>query len=507
MMEVNQLKAGVLLSYVVLGVNNLVGLLYTPYMLRMMGQSEYGLYSLGSSVIAYLTILDLGFGNAVIRYTAKFRTEGKTDQQYSMFGMFIVLYSIIGIITLVLGLGLYFNSDALFGDTMTTEELGKMRIIMLLMVFNLAITFPLSIFGSIITAYENFIFQKVVHIVRIILNTCVMITLLWIGYRAIGMVVLATIFNIATLLINFWYCKHRIKIKIYFHTFQWSFLREVTVYSFYIFLNIIIARIYWSTGQFVLGIFVGTAAVAVFAVAMQLVHMYINFSTAISGVLLPKVTKMIANNQSEQTISDLFIRAGRIQYIVVAFILDGFIIFGKQFIALWAGEDYYEVYMISLLIFIPLAIPLIQNVGIIILQARNQMKYRSLIYLVIALSSLGLQILFAKRYGSIGCAIGISAALVAGQIIAMNIYYYKKQGINIPAFWKEIIKMSFLPIILGIGTYLLLMNIQLNTVPKLGFGIIMFSMIYIPLFWVTGMNQYERHLIGQSIKNLFFKEN
>ena len=495
------------MSYVVLGVNNLVGLLYTPYMLRMMGQSEYGLYSLGSSVIAYLTILDLGFGNAVIRYTAKFRTEGKTDQQYSMFGMFIVLYSIIGIITLVLGLGLYFNSDALFGDTMTTEELGKMRIIMLLMVFNLAITFPLSIFGSIITAYENFIFQKVVHIVRIILNTCVMITLLWIGYRAIGMVVLATIFNIATLLINFWYCKHRIKIKIYFHTFQWSFLREVTVYSFYIFLNIIIARIYWSTGQFVLGIFVGTAAVAVFAVAMQLVHMYINFSTAISGVLLPKVTKMIANNQSEQTISDLFIRAGRIQYIVVAFILDGFIIFGKQFIALWAGEDYYEVYMISLLIFIPLAIPLIQNVGIIILQARNQMKYRSLIYLVIALSSLGLQILFAKRYGSIGCAIGISAALVAGQIIAMNIYYYKKQGINIPAFWKEIIKMSFLPIILGIGTYLLLMNIQLNTVPKLGFGIIMFSMIYIPLFWVTGMNQYERHLIGQSIKNLFFKEN
>ena len=72
-MVVNQLKAGAVLNYVVIGLNSLVGLLYTPYMLRMMGQSEYGLYSLVASVIAYLTIMDFGFGNAIIRYTAKFR--------------------------------------------------------------------------------------------------------------------------------------------------------------------------------------------------------------------------------------------------------------------------------------------------------------------------------------------------------------------------------------------------------------------------------------------------
>lgn len=42
-----------------------------------MGQSEYGLYALVASVITYLTILDLGFGNAIIRYTAQFRAEKK----------------------------------------------------------------------------------------------------------------------------------------------------------------------------------------------------------------------------------------------------------------------------------------------------------------------------------------------------------------------------------------------------------------------------------------------
>ena len=121
-MAVNQLKAGAALNYVVLGLSNLVGLLYTPYMLRMMGQSEYGLYSLVASVIAYLTIMDFGFGNAIIRYTAKFRAEGKLQEQYSMFGMFLILYSIIGVIAFLVGLGLYFNIDSLFGDTMTDYD-------------------------------------------------------------------------------------------------------------------------------------------------------------------------------------------------------------------------------------------------------------------------------------------------------------------------------------------------------------------------------------------------
>jgi O-antigen/teichoic acid export membrane protein len=298
-MSVNQLKAGAVLSYAILGLSNVVGLLYTPYMLRMMGQSEYGLYSLVASVVAYLTILDLGFGNAIVRYTAKFRAEGKTDEQYSMFGMFIVLYSFIALIALAAGLVLYFNVEAIFGSTMSAEELGKARILMLLMVFNLAFTFPFSIFGSIITAYEDFIFQKSIQIVRIILNTLIMILLLKLGYRAIGMVVLITVFNVTSLLINFWYCKYKLRIKFYFREFKWGFLKEIAMYSFFIFLGAIIDRLYWSTGQLVLGAFVGTAAVAVFAVGIQLEQMYMAFSTAISGVFLPRITlSFLANNSS-----------------------------------------------------------------------------------------------------------------------------------------------------------------------------------------------------------------
>ena len=97
--------------------------------------------------------------------------------------------------------------------------------------------------------------------------------------------------------------------------------------------------------------------------------------------------------------SDLFIRTGRIQYIIIAFILTGFVVFGKSFIRLWAGSDYEDAYGITLCFFIPMTVPLIQNLGIIILQARNQMKFRSTLYVVIAFVSLVISIPLSKQYG------------------------------------------------------------------------------------------------------------
>ena len=504
-MAINQLKTGALLSYISIILNNIIGLLYTPFMLRMMGQSEYGLYSLVASVVAYLTILDFGFGNAIIRYTAKFRAENRLKEQYEMFGMFLFLYSAIGIFTLLIGLCLYFNVDFLFERSMNMEELNKIRIMMLLMVFNIAITFPFSIFGSIITAYENFIFQKAINIVRIILNPIVMCVMLLMGYRAIGMVVVTTLFNVLTLLINCWYCYHRLHIHVIIGRFNWTFLKEIMIYSFWIFLNAIMDRIYWSSGQFILGIYAGAKAVAIYAVAISLENIYMSFSTAISGVFLPRITSMITQKENEKSKSDLFIRTGRIQYIIMSFILIGFILFGKQFIIIWAGSDYSEAYYITLLFFVPLTIPLIQNLGITILQARNQMKFRSVSYVIIAIISLGLSVFLVRYYGGIGCALSTAFALCIGQILIMNIYYFKKVNIDIPAFWREIGKMSVVPILIGIVGYVLLNYFRIESILTLFLGIVLFSIIYLPAFWHLSMNSYERNLFLKPLKKVLKK--
>ena len=501
-MSKSQLKIGALLSYVVLALQNLVGLVYTPFMLRMMGKSEYGLYSIAASIVAYLTILDLGFGNAIVRYTAKYRAECKQEEQYKMFGMFFLLYCGIGIITLIAGGVLYLNAENIFDASMTSVELQRTKWILVLMVVNLAVTFPFSLFSSIITAYEQFVFQKVVSIVRIVLNTATMVVLLTMGYRAVAMVVVATIFNVVSLGMNFWYCGHYLKIKLKFGKFQWGFLKEVSIYSFWIFLNAIMDRIYWSTGPFVLGAFVGTSVVAVYAVAIQLQQMYMSFSTAISGVFLPKITAMAVKDSDGKAISDLFIKTGRIQYCIMVLVLTGFFLFGRQFIRLWAGEGYDDAYTIAMLFFVPLTVPLIQNLGITILQARNQMKFRSLLYLFISLASLGAQVPLSKYYGGIGCAIAIAGALTLGQIIIMNVYYQAKQRINIVRFWLEILKMSIVPVCLTVAAYYVLQQFSLDSVLELCLGILLYLLVYLPLFFALSMNTYERNLILQPVKRL-----
>lgn len=498
----NQLKAGAALNYVVILLNIAVGLLYTPYMLRMMGQSEYGLYSLVASVIGYLTVLDLGLGNAVVRYTAKYRAEGKTKEQYEMFGMIFVLYTIISLVALIGGIGLYLNVDAMFGSTMTDVELSKARIMMLILVFNLAFTFPMSIFGSIMTAYERFIFPKAINLIRTLLNTAIMIALLEMGYKAIAMVVLQTVFNVATLIINFLYCKYKLKIKIMFARFQWGFLREVAIYSFWIFLNVIMDKIYWSTGQFILGIVAGTVAISVFAVAIQFQAMYMQFSTAISGVFLPKVTGMVTLRNSNKEISDLFIKTGRIQNIIMAMILFGFLTFGRPFVNLWAGPEYSDAYIITCLFFISLYIPLIQNLGITILQARNQMKFRSLLYIVTASVALVLQYFFAKLWGGIGCAFAIAGALFVGQGIIMNVYYRIKQGLDIRRFWVEITKMNLAPAILSILSFIVMQKYAIDNWLTLAVCICLYAFIYIVVLYKLSMNEYERTLFVEPIKKI-----
>ncbi len=500
----NELKAGAVLSYLTIVLNMVAGLVYTPYMLRMLGQSEYGLYALAASVVAYLTVLDLGFGNAIVRYTAKYRAEGKTREQEEMFGMFLVLYVGIGLLAVGAGLCIALNVENLFSARMTAGEVARTRIMLWLMVFNLAFSFPMGLWASIMTAYVRFVFQRVVSIVGSILYPVVMVVLLALGYKAVAMVVVTTAFNVASLLINYWYCRRRLHIRVRFGRFRWGLLKEVGLYSFWIFLNAIMDRIYWSTGQFVLGVYRGPVAIAVYAVAVQLTMMFMQFSTAISGVFLPKVTAMVTRSDSAKEISDLFVRTGRIQFMVISFILSAFTVFGRPFIRLWAGEGYDAAYDVAVIFFFALLIPLIQNLGITILQARNQMKFRSVCYVVIALCSLGGSVWGAWQWGIMGCALATAGALLLGQGLIMNIYYRRCQGIDIGRFWREIGKMSLVPVVLTLAGLWLTGQTGMDRACPGAFVLAAagFTVVFGVLFWRFSMNAAERQLFTGPLRRM-----
>lgn len=502
-MKKDEFKIGGILSYVSILLSNIVGIVYTPIMLRNLGQAEYGIYSIVGSMVSYLTVVDFGFGNATIRYIAKYRALNDKEKEYSLNGMFIFINLIIGILVLTLGVILFFSIDFIFSNKLSLIEIKKVKTMLLILTFNLAISFPFNVFSAIITAYEKFIFPKIVGIIRIIINPIVVLMVLFYGYKSIGMVIANTIINIIFIWINMYYCFKILKIKIYFKNFELSLFKEIVNYSFFIFIAIIVDKIYWSTDQFILGIFSGSTVVAIYAVASQINMYYMQFSTSISGMFLPRITSMIINNAGSKELTNIFIKIGRIQYIILGLVLSGFMLFGKEFIVLWAGDEYYMSYYIALILITPFTIPLIQNIGISILQAKNMHKFRSISYFFIAIGNLIISIPLAKLYGGIGCAIGTSVSMIIGNIIIINIYYHKKVGINIIKFWKEILFIS-IPIVISISIGIIINKFIVS------YGVIIFILkgilyvfVYSILVYFIGMNKYEKGIVKSAISKIY----
>lgn len=192
---------------------------------------------------------------------------------------------------------------------------------------------------------------------------------------------------------------------------------------------------------------------------------------------------------SDEEFSNMFIKVGKIQFGVLALILTGFILFGKYFIQIWAGNEYINSYYIACILIIPMTVPLIQSVGLNILQAKNKNKQRSIILLVIAIINLIITIPLAKKYEGIGSAIGTSISVILGQIIILNIYYKKCIGINITRFWKEILKESVPVVISFIIGIIYIWHTGNNNLWEFLIGIILYSVIYCILFWNLGIKK------------------
>lgn len=506
MEESSQRKLGAILSYVSIIASTLVQLLYTPFLIRMLGQSEYGLYSLTSSVIGYLTLFDLGFGNAIIVHTAKYNASNQQEKAKKMQGMFKIVFYILGLIVALFGLILYFNVNSFFGNSMTSTELEKSKIMMLILTFNLVITFCFNIYSAIINAHERFIFQKLISILNTILKPLIMIPLLFLGYKSIAMCIGITIVNIIVVLSNFFYCTKRLKIDVKYKGFDNVVFKEILSYSIFIFINIVVDKVNWSLDQFILGAVCGTVAVSIYSVASQLNTLFVNLSSAISGVLLPKVSKMVAKKATPDELTSEMIKVGRIQWLIIFLMASGLVFFGKKFIILWAGESYIDSYYVALLLILPVCIPLIQNLGLSICQALNKHHFRSYATLIMAVINAVISYFFAKSYGTIGTALGTALALIICNIIIMNIYYQRAIKLNMFRFWKEILKMS-IPFVIPVIIIILFMNfININGV----LGIIIYAVSYIIIYCITvytlSMNNYEKDVVNKIFIKLHIKK-
>ena len=197
-------KIGIVLSYLSQGIQILSGVVYTPIMLRLLGQSEYGLYQLVYSVVSYLSLLSFGFSSSYMRFYSRAKVKDDEIEVARLNGMFLTIFLIISIICILCGAVMIKNIESIFSTGLQEAEYFTARILMAFMVFNLALTFPNSVFDAFTSAHERFQFQKVLLIMQNVLNPFLSFPLLLLGYGSIGMVLVTSFLTIGKFVVNIW---------------------------------------------------------------------------------------------------------------------------------------------------------------------------------------------------------------------------------------------------------------------------------------------------------------
>lgn len=433
----SQVRNGIVLSFLSILLTNIISLAFTPFMLGKLGSAEFGLYALIGSLAGYLGLLTFGMGSTLVRYIARYRAVADKKSEENLLAMALVVYSGMCFIVLIVGCILWtFLSDVF--PKLTPYELERAKLMFALMVVATAVTLPSAVLSSVQSAYELFVFPRTVMLISSIVRTGVLFVLLYLGYKALAIVIVDVLLNLLSILLNLYYVFGVMKIRIHLHRFEIPLIKEIFVFSFWIFLNMVMDQLYWKFGQTVLGMTSGTAIVAVFAIGLQLTLYFMTLSTAISGVFLPRAAAMDAINASNETMTSMMIRVGRFQLLVMGLPLVGFVCLGKLFLINWLGSEFLSAWNIAIIMIIPLILPLVQNFGISILQAKNKHAARSIIFIAIAVINIVIGYYLSLHYGGIGMAIATALSLVMGQGIAINFYYHFKIGLNIPRFFKEL---------------------------------------------------------------------
>lgn len=507
--QINQLRSGVYLSYVNLLLGSLIPMFYTPIMLDLLGEAEHGLYALANSAIGYLSLLSFGFGSTILRYLAKYRAENDKAAVERTFGFFLVLYSILALLVMTGGWIIAENAAVIFERALSAAELQKIKILLLVMALHTALSFPMSVVISVSLTYERYVFRRIMDIISTVAAPALNLIALYLGYASVGMAVAGTIIQIGMLIPNVYYCVRVLDVKPVFTRLPWKLVGEMMGFSAYVFLGSIVDMLFWATDKVILGMLVGTVAVSVYQIGSTFNNIVMQLSTSISAVLTPKITGMVVTNASRDDLSELFIRVGRIQFLIVALIVSGFTVFGQSFILLWAGESYADAYWIAVLTLFPLCIPLIQNTGISILVVQNKHKFRSLVYLAIAILNVISTYLAVPHLGGIGAALCSCVAYLLGQGLIMNTYYHRVIGLNIPLFWRNILKMAVFPGLLMAAGLVIRNILPFDNWVYFFAGVAGYTGIYCAGMYLLAMNDYEKDVIRgplQKIMNKFRKK-
>ncbi len=493
----NQRKAGILLSYVSMGVNAVVMLLYVPMMLHYLTKAQYGVYQLMGSFLAALSLMDFGLCNGVTRFLAQAQAREDKAQQTQILLAAKWLYTLVAVGIVLVGAVLYASISPLYGATLSPQELVWAKQVFVVLLINMMIIIMGNLFVAVLFAREEFTFWQVLVLIGLITAPLLIWGVLHWKANILYVACAQTLVNTAVYIGAYLYCKTRLQVHFAWGKIPWEWMRRIVQFSGAVFVGNVAGQIYWRLGGFVLGAVIGAVAVANYYIATQICLFFIMLSSSVGNVFLPKLSADAVKSDSLQSHNEIFCQTGRLQGMIALLICVGFFLLGREFLRLWLGPGNEVCFWPALILMAGYTLSVMQSVAAVALQAINRYAGFATISLATAVLNILLTIPLSKWYGVTGSAVSAAFCLLVVQGIAANLYY-NRVGLKVGPFVRQVAPVvgSALAVLAGLCLLWRVWPVAHTWVSFVTHGVVIVG-VYAAVMAAFVLNQFEWDLVRE----------
>jgi O-antigen/teichoic acid export membrane protein len=433
--EKTQIIRNVGSSWFSLGVNILVGIFLSPFILHRLGDTAYGIWVLIFSITGYYGLFDLGIRSSVVRYVSKFTATGETDNLIRLINTSLWSYTLIGAVAMLLTLG-----GAPFVDSMfriPPELRATARLLFLMVGASVSLGFPLGIFSGILEGLQKFYFLNVTNVISSLLRAALIV---WALHRGYGLITIAVITVILPLLISL--VRAAIVLRVLPLRFGWKYfdrvsLREMATYSSATFVVMISYKLRFKTDELVIGAFLSSAAITYFSIGDRLLDYASEVVSSLAQIFVPMSSQSDAKGDLN-ALRKMFMLGNRACALIIFPISLILLILGKSVIEAWVGAKYVTTsYPVMVVLCIPLTLMLAQGASPRILFGMAKHRTLSWVVAIEALANVILSIILVQRFGIIGDALGTSIPLTVTALYFFPRHLCRVLGVRIITFVQE----------------------------------------------------------------------
>ena len=431
------LLTGTATKYLLLAVNIVLGIFLMPFTVRHLGTTEYGLWMLVASMTAYFQLLDLGYGNGLVRHVADADARGNVTLVNQILSTFVVVYSALGLAA-ALAVGAMIVWVVPNFPKLQPEQVSLARFVLAMIGIRIAVGFPMTVFGAATTARQQFALNNLVATAASLLTGAATFLLLASGYRVRAVVAASTAVALASYVAYAWTARRAFpELRLRLSAFSPPLVRDVTAFSLYVFIIDIAIQIGFNLDNVVVGAALGTSAVAVYAIALRLADYQRQISNQFNGLMFPVVVRYGATNDPD-ALRRMLVEGTRLALMLVCGVTVCLMGFARPLIARWMGPGFEDSV-------VPLQVLAVTGVVLVgqgplgnILLGTGRHRLVAFVSLGEAIANLILSVIFVRRYGLLGVAVGTAIPVVLANLCILAPAACRQLGVRLADFARAV---------------------------------------------------------------------